>query len=175
MNLDGNRVKRLHFIIACEQIRRLREGGHMIRGIGGDVRLALRSLRATPAVSVAAIVTLGLSIGATTALFSVANGVILRPLPVKDPERLATITSDTALRYGFRAGGGWSYGMWDQLRQRDQPFDGAFAWALQPLDLPRKGSAASTSVSRSISRCLSAPRRSFAAGARCSTTSAHSC
>src|SRR5262249_59429445 len=100
---------------------------------------AARSLRAAPAVTATAALTLALGIGATTALFSVANGLILRPLPVKDPGQLATITSDTALRFGFQAGGGWSYAMWDRFRQRAQVFDGAFAWVLQPLDLSEGG------------------------------------
>lgn len=111
----------------------------MMRGLAGDFRLAIRSLRAAPVVTLAAILTLALGIGATTAIFSVANGLILRPLPVKDPQRLVTITSEMALRYGFQAGAGWSYAMWDHLRQRADAFDGAFAWVLQPLDLSEGG------------------------------------
>lgn len=76
----------------------------MLRGLVGDWRLAVRSLRAAPAVSIAAVATLTLGIGATTAIFSVANGLVLRPLPVTNPQDLVTITSDTALRYGFQ---GW--------------------------------------------------------------------
>lgn len=111
----------------------------MLRGIVGDLRLAVRSLRAAPEVTIAAVLTLALGIGATTAIFSVANGLALRPLPVKNPEDLATITSDTALRHGFQAGAGWSYAMWNQLRQRADVFDGAFAWTLQRLDLSEGG------------------------------------
>jgi hypothetical protein len=111
----------------------------MIRGVAGDLRLAVRSLRAAPAVTLAAALTLALGIGATTAIFSVANGLVLRPLPVKDPQHLVTITSDTALRLGFQAGAGWSYAMWDQLRQRGDAFDGAFAWTLQRFDLSEGG------------------------------------
>ena len=111
----------------------------MFRGIAGDLRLAARSLRAAPAVTIAAILTLVLGIGATTAIFSVANGLALRLLPVKEPQSLVTITSDTALRHGYKAGAGWSYGMWDQLRQRAGAFDGALAWSLQRLDLSEGG------------------------------------
>jgi predicted permease len=111
----------------------------MTSGVAGDVRFALRSLRATPAVTLAAVLTLALGIGATTAIFSVANAALLRRLPVKDPERLATITSETALRFGFQAGAGWNYSMWDQLRQRADAFDGAFAWLVQRVDLSEGG------------------------------------
>jgi predicted permease len=113
----------------------------VLRGIDGDVRSAIRSLAATPAVAVAAILTLALGIGATTAIFSVANGLAFRPLPVKDPEHLVTISSETALRFGFQAGGGWSYAMWERLRDRSEAFDGALAWALQRLDLSDGGEA----------------------------------
>lgn len=111
----------------------------MLRGLAGDLRLGTRSLVSAPAVSAAAVVTLTLGIGATTAIFSVANGLVLRPLPVPHPQNLVTITSDTALRHGFQAGAGWSHAMWEGLRARAGVFDGAFAWTLQRLDLSEGG------------------------------------
>jgi predicted permease len=53
-----------------------------------DLRYASRSLRRTPGVTTAALIVLTLTIGATTAIFSVANGVLFRPLPLADPGRL---------------------------------------------------------------------------------------
>ena len=111
----------------------------MIRGTAGDFRLAVRSHRAAPAVTAAAVATLALGIGATTAVFAVANGLILRPLPVTEPERLVTVTSGMALSFGFQAGAGWNYPMWDQLRQRGEAFAGGFAWTLQRVDLADGG------------------------------------
>ncbi|MBA2304410.1 MAG: ABC transporter permease [Acidobacteria bacterium] len=111
----------------------------MVGGIVDDVRHAVRSLRAAPAVTIAVVLTLTLGIGATTAIVSIGNGLALRPLPVKNPQDLVVITSDTALRYGFQAGAGWSYVMWDELSQRAGVFDGAFAWTLQRLDLSEGG------------------------------------
>ncbi len=101
------------------------------------MRAAVRGLLASRAVSLTAVLTLALAMGAMIAIFSVANGLVLRPLPVRDPQRLVTVTSDTALRFGFQAGAGWSYPMWDQFRQRADAFDGAFAWTIQTLDLSR--------------------------------------
>src|SRR5499427_2144966 len=53
-----------------------------------DIRIALRSLPRMPGFSLAFILTLGLGIGANTAIFSVVNGVLLRPLPYPDADRI---------------------------------------------------------------------------------------
>ena len=59
-----------------------------------DLRYAFRALRRSPAYTLAAVVTLGLGIGATTTIFTVVNSVLLRPLPYADPGRLANIWND---------------------------------------------------------------------------------
>ena len=56
-----------------------------------DVRFALRSFRRAPAFPLAAITTLALGIGATTAIFSTLNAVLLKPLPYPQPENLYSI------------------------------------------------------------------------------------
>jgi predicted permease len=56
-----------------------------------DIRYALRALRAQPTFSVTAILTLALGIGVTTTMFGVVNGIVLKPLPFPDADRLVTI------------------------------------------------------------------------------------
>ena len=63
-----------------------------------DFSYALRTLRKSPIFTVTVIVTIALAIGASTAIFSVANGVLLRKLPYKDPERLVLACNDLQRR-----------------------------------------------------------------------------
>jgi predicted permease len=63
-----------------------------IETIGRDLRYAVRSLRESPGFTVVAILTLALGFGANTAVFTIVNGVLLRPLPFPDPERLFLIS-----------------------------------------------------------------------------------
>ena len=57
----------------------------------GDLKFGVRMLLATPRVTVTALLSLALGIGATTAIFTVVNAVILRPLPFADPDRLVAV------------------------------------------------------------------------------------
>lgn len=56
-----------------------------------DLRYAIRGLRKNPGFTVAAVITLAVGIGATTAVFTVLNGVLIKPLPYSEPERLAGV------------------------------------------------------------------------------------
>lgn len=60
-------------------------------GIGNDITYGLRSLMRSPGFAIPAILVLGLGIGASTAAFTVGNGLFLRPLPVEAPARLVRI------------------------------------------------------------------------------------
>ena len=63
-----------------------------------DLRFTLRQLRRNRAVTVAAVLTLAVAIGANTAIFSVVNAVLFRPLPYPNSERIVNITTTSSLR-----------------------------------------------------------------------------
>ncbi len=71
--------------------------GSWLGGIALDLRATLRGLRRRPAFSVTAIVTLSLGIGATTAVFSIVDAILLKPLPFAEPHRLVAIWPDRFL------------------------------------------------------------------------------
>jgi putative ABC transport system permease protein len=63
-----------------------------------DLSYAFRTLRKSPIFTITAIVTIALAVGASTAIFSVTNGVLLRQLPYKEPDRLVLACSDLQKR-----------------------------------------------------------------------------
>jgi hypothetical protein len=69
-----------------------------IDGVANDLRYASRTLRRSPSFTATAIMTLALGIAANTAMFSVVNAVILRPLPYQDPDRLAMLWTNDPKR-----------------------------------------------------------------------------
>ena len=83
-----------------------------------DLRSAWRALRQSPVLSAAAILSLALGMGANTALFSVVDALLLRTLPVRQPDRLVTVSSGFALGHGFKAGAGMNYDIWTRMRER---------------------------------------------------------
>jgi predicted permease len=71
--------------------RRIRRRAERIDGVVHDLRFAFRLLRRSPSFAVVAILTLALGVGANTAIFSLINGVLLRPLPYDHGEQLADV------------------------------------------------------------------------------------
>ncbi len=95
-----------------------------------DLRFGLRSLAKSPGFAAAAILTLALGIGANTAVFSVMNAVLLKSLPVADPDRLVYLrTSNTPRGTGtIDSNSTFSYPVYDALRHRGGAFSPLIAY-----------------------------------------------
>lgn len=95
-----------------------------------DLRSGVRQSIRNPGFTAVVALILALGIGANTALFSIFNSLMLRPLPVRNPQSLALLLN-----------GSWSYPIWKQVQERDTAlFDGAVAWSRQRFDLSTSGS-----------------------------------
>ena len=110
----------------------------MIDGFLRDARYALRSLWRSPVLSAAAILTLALGTGANAGIFSVFNQVVLRDLPVREPEALVNLKSPEP-KIGHRstsgAGGGVEYVFSYPLFKDIQALPGP-SWSWPPSPWP---------------------------------------
>jgi hypothetical protein len=106
---------------AREQLAEERTG-FALEQLAREVRYAARVLGRSPGVALLSIVTMGAGIGASAILFSLVNGIVLRPLPYPEPERLVRI-HDTNLQAGIDRAGAAS-GNIDDWRRRAPSFDG---------------------------------------------------
>jgi putative ABC transport system permease protein len=96
MSVEDARTEALRVFGGLTQIKetyRVQRGVPFMEGIGRDLQFGLRQLRKGPAFAVTAVLTLALGIGANTAVFSVLNSILLRPLPFPGADRLVRIFS----------------------------------------------------------------------------------
>ena len=95
-----------------------------------DVRYAGRTLLGSPGFTATVVLSLALGIGANTAIFSILHALVLRSLPVSDPERLVVVTRNQVST---------PYPLFRHLRERSQTLDGVLAFRTAPMRLEVNG------------------------------------
>jgi predicted permease len=103
-----------------------------VDSLARDARQAVRGLRRSPLFTLIAVLTLAIGIGATTAVFSVVDGVLLKPLPYPEPERLVAVWHDAPGAAGLAgvAGGlNLSPSMMVTYREQSRSFEKIGLWA----------------------------------------------
>ena len=113
--------------------------------IAEDVRHALRLMWRAPEFTVTALATIALGIGLNTAIFSVAYGVLWRPLPYPNPDRLVIISSAQQTDRGVRTFWTWAPMSYEALRPRVTALDHLAAYA--PISAPLTGRGEPVQVS----------------------------
>ena len=116
-----------------DDVRDVRSGAWIERA-GRDLHRSVRSFVRDPLFAGVAVLTLGLGIGASTAVFTLISSSALRPLPVEEPSRLAR------LYLGDQMGEWWANPVWREVeRLSDDAFDGAFASGRTTFDIAESG------------------------------------
>ncbi len=123
-----------------KEVTREQRGGLWRERLVQDVRYGVRALWRTPAFTTAAVLTLALAIGATGAVFTVVNSVLLRPLPFVDPDRLFVISYLPA-DLPFELLPGLADSQWLAYRERQRSFERATAYARSAATLSGAGEA----------------------------------
>jgi len=113
------RVK-LGGVTQLKEVRRELNGLPLLESFTQDVRYAFRTFSRSPGFAAVAVLTLGLGIGANTAVFSVVHAVLLEPLPYHHPDQLLNV-SQARPADGIQ-GTGWSYANFADFREQNHVF-----------------------------------------------------
>jgi len=122
-------------VTQTQELYREQRGLPMLETLFQDLRFGLRMLRKNPFFSLTAILTLALGIGANTAIFSVVNALLLRPLPYRAPEQLVKVFQTQPDPASVMQSSNWAYPRFEMLRDQSQSFAAVAGFAQQPYNL----------------------------------------
>src|SRR5690348_430231 len=124
----------------CPKSRMLREASVNLESLIHDLRFGLRVLLRRPAFTAVIVMVLALGIGANTAMFSIVDAVLLRPLPYRDSDRLVLVWQSSK---EHRATGEWfnTYREFQEWQQNSRSFEkvAALTWAVSEATLAWNG------------------------------------
>ena len=134
-----------------------------------EIRLTVRSLARTPLYTLTAVLSLALGIGATTAIFSMMDQVLMRTLPVKDPGRLAFIYHPGPLQGSSstseQGGPAFSYPMFREMQAQQTAFTGLAGSYQVSASAAYNNAAANVARAAGLGQLLPGARRRRGAGA----------
>jgi len=125
---------------------------NVVSGVFADLRHAGRLLRASPGFTIVVVLTLGIAIGANSAIFSVVDGVLLRPLPYPEADRLLLVWEGD--RFSGTTRENASVPDYYDLRAQSHSFADVAAFEEQPLTLTGEGSEPTRLIAGTVSRNL---------------------
>jgi putative ABC transport system permease protein len=99
-----------------------------VEAFGRDIRFSVRVLSKAPLFTAVVVVTLALGIGANTAIFSLIDAILLRSLPVHNPQELVEVSHTS-----------FTNPLWEQVRGHQDVLSGVFAWSADQFNLSRSG------------------------------------
>jgi putative ABC transport system permease protein len=99
-----------------------------LEALGRDVRFSFRLLRKAPFFTAVVVLTLALGIGANTAIFSLIDAILLRSLPISNPQELVEVSHNS-----------FTNPLWEQVRNQQDVFSGVFAWSTDRFNLSPSG------------------------------------
>lgn len=163
---DAEAAARREFgnVAHVKEVTREMWGGVWFERLLQDLRYAFRSLARAPGFTAVAILTLALGIGANTAMFTVLSGVLLRPLPFSEPDRLFAASYNRPPPPTFSTKPAMSDGHYLELEKNDQIFDRVGSYSSQTLTLTGTGEPLRVSAVRATPSLFSVLRAPLALG-----------
>ena len=106
-----------------------------------DLRYGIRVLLKSPGFTIVAVITLALGIGANTAIFSVIDGVLLRPLPVRNSEQLVNVYTEMKQKVLFIKDIPLSYPQYQDFQSQSRSFSSLLGYRSVPVAFERNGAS----------------------------------